>query len=108
VRIALIEDHAVVRAGLRLLLEASGHEVVAEYGSAAEAEHLPEGLAEVAILDLALPDRPGLSLIPRLRRRAKAALRRAAAGGGAGRARPRTRAALPPGAAGGRAPEPGL
>ena len=70
-RIALIEDHAVVRAGLRLLLEAHGHQVVAEYGSAAEAEHLPEGLAEVAILDLALPDRPGLSLIPRLRRRAK-------------------------------------
>jgi len=70
-RIALVEDHAVVRAGLRLLLEASGHQVVAEYGSAAEAEHLPEGLAEVVILDLALPDRPGLSLIPRLARRAK-------------------------------------
>jgi len=71
VRVALIEDHAVVRAGLRLLLEASGHRVVAEYGSAAEAETLPEGLAEVVVLDLALPDRPGLALIPVLARRAK-------------------------------------
>jgi len=71
VKIALVEDHAVVRAGLRLLLEASGHRVVAEYGSAAEAETLPAGLAEVVILDLALPDRPGLTLIPALAERAK-------------------------------------
>lgn len=68
-KIALIEDHAIIRTGLRLLLEAEGHLVVAEYGTAAQTLlGLPQVQPDLAILDLNLPDAPGLQIIEPLRK----------------------------------------
>lgn len=73
-RLVLSDDHAVVRAGLRFLLEAQpGWEVVAESGDADSAAaqvrlHRPD----VLVLDLAMPGRPSLEVLPELRRDAPA------------------------------------
>jgi two-component system response regulator NreC len=69
-RIALSDDHAVVRAGLRLLLEAQpGWTVVAESGDAESAArdvriHHPD----VLVLDLIMPGRSSLDVLHELRR----------------------------------------
>lgn len=69
VTVVLADDHAVVRSGLRLLLEAESQiEVVAEAGdvpsAVAEVErHRPD----VLVLDLHMPGEPSLPAIPRLR-----------------------------------------
>ena len=60
VRIVLADDHSVVRAGLRLLLDAeSGFEVVAEAGNAQDAARYVRGHhPDVLILDLNMPGDP--------------------------------------------------
>lgn len=69
VRVLLIDDHEVVRRGLRDLLGSEPDiEVVAEAGSAAEAvvqaqAHHPD----VAVVDIRLPDEGGVALCRRLR-----------------------------------------
>jgi two-component system invasion response regulator UvrY len=65
----VIEDHAVVRAGLRQFLADSAEmEVSGEAASAAEAlERLREGAWDVALLDLSLPDGSGIELLARIR-----------------------------------------
>jgi two-component system, NarL family, response regulator NreC len=69
--VALADDHAVVRSGLRLLLDAEpGLEVVAEasdvQSTLAEVErHRPD----VLVLDLHMPGEPSLTAIPSLRER---------------------------------------
>src|SRR5579862_6664406 len=70
ITIVLADDHQVVRAGLRLLLEAEeGFEVVAEAGDVATAERrLGAYHPRVLILDLNMPGEPSLQAIPRLRR----------------------------------------
>lgn len=62
VRVALCDDHAVVRAGLRAILAAEPHfEVVAEAGTVADAEQVAgEHLPDVFVMDLNLPDGNGL------------------------------------------------
>lgn len=70
ISIVLIDDHAVIRSALRMLLDGEpGFEVVAEggdFGSAitAAAEHQPD----VLILDLSLPGESGLAAIPAIRK----------------------------------------
>ena len=55
-KILLAEDHAVVRQGLRAMLEVEGHEVVAEAGDGEEAARRAlESPPDVAILDLEMP-----------------------------------------------------
>ncbi|MDQ2897914.1 MAG: response regulator transcription factor [Actinomycetota bacterium] len=68
-RIVIADDHSVVRAGLRLLLDAEpDFEVVAEAGDAQTAARRVRGhKPEVLILDLNMPGESGLDLIPRLR-----------------------------------------
>ncbi|MGH3798260.1 MAG: response regulator transcription factor [Pseudonocardiaceae bacterium] len=62
-KILLIEDHAVVRAGLRLLLERqSDLEVCGEAASLAEAADL-ECRPDVIVLDLLLPDARGAEAV---------------------------------------------
>ena len=63
VRIALCDDHAVVRSGLRHILEAeSDLEVVGEAGSAADAvEVASSARPDVFVMDLGLPDRNGIA-----------------------------------------------
>jgi DNA-binding NarL/FixJ family response regulator len=69
-RIGLVDDHAVVRAGYRRLLELEGMAVAAEFADADSAyaafsvgEDCP---VDLLILDLSLPGRSGLELLRRL------------------------------------------
>lgn len=68
VRIVLADDHAVMRSGLRMLLEAEpGFEVVAEAGDAQSAVRYVRGhKPDVLILDLNMPGGSGLDVIPQL------------------------------------------
>jgi two-component system response regulator DevR len=63
-RIVVVDDHHVVRAGLRAVLSESRHlEVVGEAGTAAEALKVCTNLRpDVLLLDLRLPDRSGVEV----------------------------------------------
>jgi DNA-binding NarL/FixJ family response regulator len=67
IRVLLVEDHASFRQALAFMLEREpGFEVAGQVGSLAEARQLNGEVldnAEVAIVDLALPDGDGLELI---------------------------------------------
>jgi two-component system, NarL family, response regulator NreC len=68
-KIVLVEDHEVVRAGLRMLLEAEdGLEVVAEAGTLESMRrYLSAHRPEVLVLDLNMPEGSSLPLIPELK-----------------------------------------
>lgn len=72
ITIVLADDHQVVRAGLRLLLQAEeGFEVVAEAGDVATTERRVAAYhPRVLILDLNMPGESSLPAIPRLRQSA--------------------------------------
>ncbi len=67
-RIALIDDHAIVREGFRALIEREDDlAIVAEWGGIKEARrHLAGCRPDLVVLDLSLPDGGGLSLLPDL------------------------------------------
>jgi DNA-binding NarL/FixJ family response regulator len=68
VRVYLLDDHEVVRRGLRDLFEAEGFEVVGESGSAKEAEtRIPALKPDVAVLDGRLPDGSGIDVCRAIR-----------------------------------------
>lgn len=69
IRVFLLDDHEVVRTGLRQLLETSGDiTVVGEAGTAAEALALiPELKPDVAVLDARLPDDSGIEVCRQIR-----------------------------------------
>jgi two-component system response regulator NreC len=69
IRIVLADDHAVVRAGLRMLLEAEpGFEVVAEAGDVDAARRYVLGHhPSVLVLDLNMPGGSSLDAIPEIR-----------------------------------------
>jgi len=69
IRVFLLDDHEVVREGLRHLLESDGDiEVVGEAGTAAEAlERIPVSLPRVAVLDVRLPDGNGVEVCREIR-----------------------------------------
>ena len=66
VRVLIVDDHAVVRTGLRLLLDTEDDlETVAEAGTARDAvfearKHKPD----VVLMDVVLPDRSGIEVTP--------------------------------------------
>jgi len=64
IRVFLLDDHEVVRQGLRALLESGGDiEVVGEYGLAHEAAaRIPALRPDVAVLDARLPDGSGIEV----------------------------------------------
>ena len=64
IKVFLLDDHEVVREGLRVLLEgAGGIEVIGESGSAEEAAHrIPALRPDVAVLDARLPDGSGIEV----------------------------------------------
>ncbi|MDQ6728180.1 MAG: response regulator transcription factor [Actinomycetota bacterium] len=70
VRVALCDDHAVVRRGLQLILEAEPDLVVVGVaGGVAEAVVLAEATKpDVFVMDLGLPDGSGIDAIAELRR----------------------------------------
>lgn len=71
IRVLIVDDHEVVRLGLRILLEDQPElQVVAEAGNFAEAlreaeRHQPQ----VTVLDINLPGRSGLEVCREMRRR---------------------------------------
>jgi two-component system response regulator NreC len=69
VQVLICDDHAVVRAGLRLILEPEeDFEIVGEAETAEEAISLASQLhPDLIILDISMPGMSGLSAIPRLR-----------------------------------------
>lgn len=70
-RILLADDHAVVRHGLRMLLDAQPDlEVVAEAGDGAQAlEQALSADIDLAIIDISMPRMTGLQAVRELRRR---------------------------------------
>ena len=71
IRIVLADDHAVLRAGLKLLLQSeAAFEVV---GEASDGEQvlalLPDAAADVLIMDLSMPNMGGLECLREIRRR---------------------------------------
>ncbi len=70
-RVFLLDDHEVVRSGLRALLEASGDvQVVGEAGTVAEAlARIPPTRPDVAVLDVRLPDGSGIEVCREIRSR---------------------------------------
>jgi DNA-binding response OmpR family regulator len=65
--ILLVEDDPLLRHAFRLLLEDAGY-TVREAGNAAEAVRVIEReLPDLMLLDLGLPDRPGLDVVRELR-----------------------------------------
>jgi DNA-binding NarL/FixJ family response regulator len=70
-RIMLVDDHALVRRGLRLVLESEPDlEVVAEAGDGSEAIQLALGIdIDLAILDISMPRMTGLQAVAELQRR---------------------------------------
>lgn len=70
IKIMLVEDHKIVRQGLRRLLEMeSGMEVVAEAGSCREALDNLRADIDIILLDIKLPDGDGLDLSREIRER---------------------------------------
>ena len=71
IRVYLLDDHEIVRRGIRELLESEGDiVVVGESGSAAEAtRHIPALRPDVAILDGRLPDGSGVDVCREIRSR---------------------------------------
>lgn len=60
-RVVIADDHEVVRKGLRIVLEAAGHEVCGEASNGREAVALAGRLnPHVAVLDVSMPDLNGL------------------------------------------------
>jgi CheY-like chemotaxis protein len=71
IRIVLADDHAVVRSGLKMLLESeSDFEVVAEAGDIESAQRYVRGhRPAVLVLDLNMPGGSSLEAIPEIRER---------------------------------------
>jgi DNA-binding NarL/FixJ family response regulator len=68
IRVAISDDHPVVRQGLRSFLEAQGFEVVGEAADGDEAVALVEGTGpDVLLTDLVMPGVDGIEAIRRLR-----------------------------------------
>jgi len=66
-RVMLVDDHAIVRMGFRMLLANAGLEVVAEAGSGeAACQDYPKVLPDVVVMDLSMPGMGGLEAVRRL------------------------------------------
>jgi two-component system, NarL family, response regulator NreC len=67
-RVLIVDDHAVVRAGLKLLVDADDElEAVGEAGSARDAIFEARSLKpDVVLMDVVMPDKSGLEVVPQL------------------------------------------
>jgi two-component system response regulator NreC len=68
IQVVLVDDHAVVRSGLRLLLDGQEDiEVVGEAGNAKDAVFRARALKpDVILLDMVMPGESGLEVLPKL------------------------------------------
>ncbi len=69
IRVLIVDDHAVVRTGLRLLLDAEDDlEPVGEAGNARDAVFQARALKpDVILLDVVMPEQTGLEVLPQLK-----------------------------------------
>jgi two-component system, NarL family, invasion response regulator UvrY len=70
IRLLIVDDHAIVRHGLRQVVsESADIEVSAEAGSSAEAIRiLRETAIDVVLLDISLPDKNGIETLKQIKR----------------------------------------
>ena len=67
IRVMLVDDHALVRMGFRMLLDDAKVDVVAEAGSGEEAcQAYPNVKPDVVVMDLSMPGMGGLEAVRRL------------------------------------------
>src|SRR3954454_14847294 len=68
IRVLIVDDHAVFRAGLRMLIDAEDDlEAVGEAGTARDAVFQARALKpDVILMDVVMPDQSGLDVIPTL------------------------------------------
>jgi two-component system invasion response regulator UvrY len=67
IRVMLVDDHALVRMGFRMLLGNAGIEVVAEAESGeAACQAVPQAKPDVVVMDLSMPGMGGLEAVRRL------------------------------------------
>ena len=68
IRVVVVDDHAVVRSGIKLLLEAhEGIDVVGEAGNAKDAIfRVREQTPDIILLDLVMPGEGGIEVLPKL------------------------------------------
>ena len=69
IRVLVVDDHAVVRSGLRLLLDAEEDiETVGDAGNARDAVFQARALKpDVILLDVVMPEQTGLDVLPQLK-----------------------------------------
>ncbi|CAB1060287.1 Two-component transcriptional response regulator, NarL/FixJ family [Olavius sp. associated proteobacterium Delta 1] len=69
IKVLLADDHSIVRAGLRRIVEESGEmEVIAEAADGREAiDQVHETLPDVAVIDISMPGLDGLEVVSQLR-----------------------------------------
>ncbi len=67
-RVLIVDDHAVVRAGLKLLVDGQNDlETVGEAGSARDAIFESRSLKpDIVLLDVVMPDQNGIEIVPQL------------------------------------------
>lgn len=66
IRVMLIDDHPIVRAGLRAVLDSFGDvHVVAEGASGAAIDEMPEGV-DLVVTDIQMPEIDGIEVTRRL------------------------------------------
>lgn len=71
----IVDDHPMVREGLRAMLTGQAVEVVGEAGTGAEALRLVETASpDLVLLDLGLPDMDGLTVLAQIKERSRAAV----------------------------------
>jgi two-component system response regulator NreC len=70
IRLLLVDDHEVVRSGLRMLLEGEGDvEIVGESGTASEAINAVSSIKpDVVLMDIGLPDMSGITATEEIKR----------------------------------------
>ncbi len=66
-RILIVDDHPVIRMGMKMLLEAEGHQIVGDTDNGVDAISLGRELKpDLVILDIGIPRLDGLEVISRL------------------------------------------
>lgn len=70
ITVLLVDDHSIMRAGIRLVLESAGMDVIGEAGTGQEALcSIKNSCPDVILLDVCLPDSNGLETLVAIKAR---------------------------------------